>query len=298
MTPRIRRVTTDALLSISLDNININLSKSYDSITKSININNLQQPLTSSTSTSSSSSKISNNHSLRSYSVAFFLKQDDDDASSNDDDLNHQWDLHQQSINIQSSQLNIRKIFQLWAEKLDKNQHYAQKCPNCKIYISRNGGGSHMICTKCQCNFCYNCGKRRFGIKFLGLHESRFSPFECKYNFYPDKPLVRHTVHGLVAGAASLAIPIAAVALLAVGTTIGAPTHGTYRLFKHIRSKRQQQRHQKYHIETISKQWNINHDNDQNIEYNVLEKSVKASLITYKEEIKVTLYPNRHLNQS
>ncbi|CAF2138298.1 unnamed protein product [Rotaria magnacalcarata] len=107
MTPRIRRVTTDALLSISLDNININLSKSYDSITKSININNLQQPLTSSTSTSSSSSKISNNHSLRSYSVAFFLKQDDDDASSNDDDLNHQWDLHQQSINIQSSQLNM-----------------------------------------------------------------------------------------------------------------------------------------------------------------------------------------------
>ncbi|CAF4308159.1 unnamed protein product, partial [Rotaria magnacalcarata] len=106
--------------------------------------------------------------------------------------------------------------------------------------------------TKCQCNFCYNCGKRRFGIKFLGLHESRFSPFECKYNFYPDEPLVRHTIHGLVAGAASLAIPIAAVgavALLAVGTTIGAPTHGTYRLFKHIRSKRQQQRHQKYHIE-------------------------------------------------
>ena len=104
-----------------------------------------------------------------------------------------------------------------------------------------------MICSKCHCDFCYNCGRRRFGIKFLGSHESRFSPFclGCKYNLYPDKPILRHTVRGLVAGAATLAVPVAAVgavALLAVGTTIGAPTYGTYRLVKHIRSKRQERR--------------------------------------------------------
>ncbi|CAF3647982.1 unnamed protein product, partial [Rotaria sp. Silwood2] len=57
---------------------------------------------------------------------------------------------------------------------------------------------------------------------------------------YPDKPILRYTVRGLVAGAATLAAPVAAVgavALLAVGTTIGAPTYGTYRLVKHIRNK-------------------------------------------------------------
>ena len=34
-----------------------------------------------------------------------------------------------------------------------------------------------MTCSKCSCDFCYNCGKKRFGIKFLGSHESRYSPF-------------------------------------------------------------------------------------------------------------------------
>ncbi len=46
-----------------------------------------------------------------------------------------------------------------------------------QVFISRNGGCPHMICSKCHCDFCYNCGKRRYGIKFLGSHESRFSPF-------------------------------------------------------------------------------------------------------------------------
>src|SRR5690349_14349601 len=80
-----------------------------------------------------------------------------------------------------------------------------------KVYITRNGGCPHMICSKCQCDFCYNCGRRRLGFKFLGSHESRFSPLGCKYNLYPDKPILRHTVRGLVAGAATLAIPVAAV---------------------------------------------------------------------------------------
>jgi hypothetical protein len=169
-----------------------------------------------------------------------------------------------------------------------------------------------MICSKCQCDFCYNCGRKRLGIKFLGSHESRFSPLGCKYNLYPDKPILRHTVRGLVAGAATLAIPVAAVgavALLAVGTTIGAPTYGTYRLVKHIRSRRQERR-RRYHMETISRQWTtndslstyVNAADERNTETDDYQRAVQASLITYKEENtkreqrEVTPYPPRRLS--
>ncbi|CAF1124931.1 unnamed protein product [Rotaria sp. Silwood1] len=205
------------------------------------------------------------------------------------------------------------KMLRLWASQVDQNQHNAQKCPRCKIYISRNGGCPHMVCSKCQCDFCYNCGRRRFGMKFLGSHESRFSPLGCKYNLYPDKPLLRHTVRGLVAGAATLALPVAAVgavALLAIGTTIGAPTYGTYRLVKHIRTKRQERR-RKYRMETISRQWTtsdslstyVNGADDQNTETDDIQIAVQASLITYREEIarreqsEITSDPSRHRNR-
>jgi len=195
---------------------------------------------------------------------------------------------------------------------MDQNQHNAQKCPRCKVYISRNGGCPHMVCSKCQCDFCYNCGRRRLGIKFLGSHESRFSPLGCKYNLYPDKPILRHTVRGLVAGAATLAIPVAAVgavALLAVGTTIGAPTYGTYRLVKHIRSRRQE-RHRRHNMETISRQWTtndslstyINGVDERNTETDDYHRAVRESLITFREEAarreqrEVTPYPIRRLS--
>jgi hypothetical protein len=169
-----------------------------------------------------------------------------------------------------------------------------------------------MVCSKCQCDFCYNCGRRRFGLKFLGSHESRLSPLGCKYNLYPDKPILRHTVRGLVAGAATLAIPVAAVgavALLAVGTTIGAPTYGTYRLVKHIRSKRQE-RHRRRHMETISREWTtsdslstyVNGAEERNTEADDIQRAVQASLITFREEStrrdqrEVTPYPSRRLN--
>jgi hypothetical protein len=63
-----------------------------------------------------------------------------------------------------------------------------------------------------------------------------------KYNLY------------LVTGGATLAIPVAAVG--AVGATISAPTDSTYRLVKHIRSKRQEHR-RRHHMETISREWTI-----------------------------------------
>ncbi|CAF3068627.1 unnamed protein product [Rotaria socialis] len=129
------------------------------------------------------------------------------------------------------------KMLQSWPVQIDQNQYNAQKCPRCKIHISRNGGCTHMV--------------------------------------------FRHTVRGLVAGAASLAIPVAAVgavALLAVGTTIGAPTYGTYRLVKHIHSKRQERR-QRYRTKTIARHWNTSDSlstDDQMIESDDIRRTVQA----------------------
>jgi hypothetical protein len=56
-----------------------------------------------------------------------------------------------------------------------------------------------------------------------------FSHLGCRYNLYPDKPILRRTVRGLVAGTTTVA-----AAILVVGATIDAPTYGTYRLVKYI----------------------------------------------------------------
>ncbi|CAF2151848.1 unnamed protein product [Rotaria magnacalcarata] len=178
-------------------------------------------------------------------------------------------------------------MLQSWAAQIDQNQHNAQKCPRCKIYI-------YLVMVVAHTWF------------VLSSHESRFSPLGCKYNFYPDKPLVRHTVRGLVTGAASLVIPVAAVgavALLAVGTTIGAPTYGTYRLVKHIHSKRQERR-QRYRMKTIARHWNTSDSlltDDQMIESDDIRKAVQANLMTRREEIagrELTPYPTRNLDHS
>jgi hypothetical protein len=102
----------------------------------------------------------------------------------------------------------------------------------------------------------------------------------CKYNLYPDKPILRRTVRGLVAGAATVAAPVAAVgaaAILAVGATIGAPTYGTYRLVKYIRDKRRT-RHIINH--PIPRTMNENDSGDED-----LDRAIEASLETYRVEI-------------
>jgi hypothetical protein len=119
----------------------------------------------------------------------------------------------------------------------------------------------------------------------------------CKYNLYPDKPVLRYTVRGLVAGAATLAAPVAAVgavALLAVGTTIGAPTYGTYRLVKHIRNKRRSRRLQGQ-SRTAS---DINVDSSVNTEDDDFIRALEASLETFREEEMKRDLTNLHLNES
>ena len=163
-----------------------------------------------------------------------------------------------------------------------------------------------MICSKCQCDFCCNCGKRRLGWKFVGSHESRYSPLGCKYNLYPKKPILRHKVRELVTGVAPLAVPVAvvgAVVVLALGTTIAASTYGMYRLVKHVQSERYE-RQRRREMETISRQWTTSdslsiyvHGSDEQVE---IEKAIQASLMTFREEIhqreqrQMTPYSIRH----
>ncbi|CAF1127221.1 unnamed protein product [Didymodactylos carnosus] len=66
-----------------------------------------------------------------------------------------------------------------WAKQKDKhngNQYNAHPCPKCGIYIQRTSGCQHIQCSQCRCSFCYNCGKRRRTIIFLGNHDNTLSP--------------------------------------------------------------------------------------------------------------------------
>ncbi|CDW91472.1 ibr domain containing protein [Stylonychia lemnae] len=52
----------------------------------------------------------------------------------------------------------------------------AQKCPKCKVVIEKNEGCIHMLCYKCQHNFCWGCG---FPVDHI-IHDDEIQ----KYLFY------------------------------------------------------------------------------------------------------------------
>ena len=101
-----------------------------------------------------------------------------------------------------------------------------------------------------------------------------------------------------MAGAATLAAPVAAVgavALLTVGATIGAPTYGTYRLVKHLRKKRQERRRgrsinylttaerlENPRLSTNNERAEPDEDDDDDDD---LTRAIQASLATYQEEL-------------
>ena len=33
----------------------------------------------------------------------------------------------------------------------------AEPCPNCGVYVQKNGGCPHMVCAKCKYEFCWTC---------------------------------------------------------------------------------------------------------------------------------------------
>jgi hypothetical protein len=71
------------------------------------------------------------------------------------------------------------------------------------------------------------------------------------------------------------------VALLAVGTTIGAPTYGTYRLVKHIRNKRRGRQARSHSLTPSDVTENISANADDED----LNRAIEASKETYRAEV-------------
>ncbi|XP_071110560.1 uncharacterized protein [Haliotis cracherodii] len=140
------------------------------------------------------------------------------------------------------------RLVKTWANEYHYGQQNAQKCPKCKIFIERTTGCDHMTCSQCRTNFCYRCGDRYWGVKLLGDHFSRFSPFGCKYNFMPERPGARRFIRGAVLSGKLLGGVVLAGLAVAAGVTllglsvVALPAIGGYRYHKR-RKRRQLQRY-------------------------------------------------------
>ncbi|CAM4752907.1 unnamed protein product [Rotaria magnacalcarata] len=176
------------------------------------------------------------------------------------------------------------KMLRAWTSQIEDDQQNVQQCPRCKAFISKIGDCSNMSCSKCHYDFCCRCGKRRLQMKILGSHDDRYSLFGCKYNLYPEKRALRYTTRGLVAGTAALVTPLAVatgITLCAVGTVIGLPTYGTYRLVKHIRNKSRAHRSSRQPVSRNLNEGNLNYIDDDGFIRHVEQRS-----LLYKQEMK------------
>ena len=123
------------------------------------------------------------------------------------------------------------KLVKNWAKEFSYGQQNAVKCPKCKIFIQKRSGCSHMTCRNCSTNFCYRCGHRYIQMKLIGKHSDRFSPFGCKYNLLPDRPVARKAVRGSVLGAKIFGgillggLIVAAAAVFVGGSVIIVPSY-------------------------------------------------------------------------
>ena len=112
-----------------------------------------------------------------------------------------------------------------WAKtrRTDKsNQRNAQRCPKCSIYIEKADGCDHMMCTKCNSQFCYRCGSR-MRLPFYVGHDAKYSIFGCKYKLWPDRPLLRWLTRGSIFASVLILTPVALSALIAL-VAVGIPT--------------------------------------------------------------------------
>lgn len=139
------------------------------------------------------------------------------------------------------------KLLESWAKEHHYGSSNAQRCPKCKVFIQRNGGCDHMMCTQCNTNFCYRCGERYLSFRFLGDHNTRSSIFGCKYIYKPNKPHVRRAVRGSVfglkvlGGLGLLGLGVAAAGVLLGASVVLLPAYGSYKLLKRRRIKHKQE---------------------------------------------------------
>ncbi|XP_076456869.1 uncharacterized protein LOC143291121 isoform X2 [Babylonia areolata] len=139
-----------------------------------------------------------------------------------------------------------------WAREFHYGQLNAQQCPKCKIFIQRSLGCDHMLCTRCSTNFCYKCGECYRGVKLLGNHFSRYSPFGCRYLFLPDAPHLRRLIRGAVLGGKLLGglvlsgfVVVAGACMLGV-SVVALPAWGGYKLHKRRRYRQRMRAKMKY----------------------------------------------------
>lgn len=137
------------------------------------------------------------------------------------------------------------KLVRNWAKEFHFGSKNAERCPKCKVYIQRTAGCDHMTCSHCDTHFCYKCGEKYIEVTFIGNHYERFSPFGCKYNLHPDKPVLRKMIRGSALGAKILGgiilggLAIGGAAIFVAVSPIVVPAYFGFRIRKKRRIKRQ-----------------------------------------------------------
>ena len=120
-----------------------------------------------------------------------------------------------------------------------------QKCPTCRVYIQRSTGCPHMTCSRCDTEFCYDCGGRFLEFDPLFDHkEDNLEMWGCPEIYYPNEPVKRNIVRGgwlgarisFLAGYPILLVGAAAVVI--VGGAIVLPIYGGYKLYRYHKNRR------------------------------------------------------------
>ena len=72
-------------------------------------------------------------------------------------------------------------------EKYAKNMKY-MRCPKCKVFVERIEGCNAMVCTRCQAQFCYQCGREGDGHLCNHMGAGGFRPNPRPYPIIRPNP--------------------------------------------------------------------------------------------------------------
>ena len=135
--------------------------------------------------------------------------------------------------------------FKEWTHGRRRGEANCQKCPTCRVYIQRSTGCPHMTCSRCDTEFCYDCGGRFLEFDPLLDHkEDNLELWGCPDIYLPDEPIKRNVIRGGWLGAriSFLAgypiLLVGAVVLVIVGGAIALPIYGGYKLIYYYKNKR------------------------------------------------------------